>query len=116
MVNRLLTSSFRTFDAFFVICFTISMFICGDADCLRGKSNENCVSLLCSLLHKHASPSQNSQSGAGNECSCVCHVLTIIGPTFSFNYHPMAQYNTAIVMLQISSAPNRLVYHPPAAV
>src|SRR5574342_744650 len=109
MFSKLSTSLFRNVGVFFVVCFTVSMFMCGDDDCLTGNGDENCASLLCSLLNKHAATSQNAASGADKDCSCVCHVPTIIAPVYNFSYHPIAQYNTAIVILQISSTHNRLV-------
>jgi hypothetical protein len=98
------------------VCFTASMFMCSDADCLTGNGDEDCASLLCSLLSKHETAPQNAASGMNKDCSCVCHVPTVIGPVFNFNYHPASQYNTVIGILQILPAYNRLVYHPPAAV
>jgi hypothetical protein len=114
MFRKLSTSIFRTFGAFFVVCFTVSMFICGDAGCLSGKSNENCASFLCSLLNKHNTSSQDTSGGNTKDCSCVCHVLTITTPTFSLDYHPIAQNSSFVVISIVSSAHLRLVYRPPA--
>ncbi len=114
MIDKLSTSSLRLAGWLLAFCFTASMFMCGDAECLTGNGDENCASLLCSLLNKHETTSQQAASGADEDCSCVCHVPTIIGPIFNFSYHPIAQYNTAAVELQIFSAYYPLVYHPPA--
>jgi hypothetical protein len=116
MLNKLMTISLRCAGWLLAFCFALSLFMCGDADCLTGNGDENCASLLCSLLSKHDAASQNAASGASKDCSCVCHVPTAIVPIFSFCHYPASQYNRAVVSLQISSAPHRLVYHPPAVV
>lgn len=115
MINKQLAISLRCAGCLLALGFAASMFMCGDADCLTGAGDENCASLLCSLLSKHDAASQNAASGADKDCACVCHVPTVAGHIFNFSYHPVTQYNTAFATLQISSIPPRLVYHPPAA-
>ena len=116
MRNKLLTMARRGAGWLLAFCFAASLFMCGDADCLTGTDDENCASLWCSLLSKHDAPTPNAASSADKYCSCVCHVPTVVGPIFNFNYHPATQYNTTAGLLQISSAHPRLVYHPPAAI
>ncbi len=114
MMNKLSTILLRLAGWLLVMCVTASMFMCGDAECLTGDGDENCASLLCALLSKHGAASQNATNGADQDCSCVCHVPTVVGAIFNFAYHPIAQYNVAAVVLQIFSTPPPLVYHPPA--
>jgi hypothetical protein len=89
----------------------LGLFFCGDADCLQEAANEECAALLCSLLNQHSAASQGPAGGADKDCSC--HMPTISGAIFSFNYHPITQFNNTAVTLQFFSAHNSLVYHPP---
>ncbi|MDZ7290317.1 MAG: hypothetical protein ONB44_08560 [candidate division KSB1 bacterium] len=115
MRNKSSTSSDRIASLLLVICFTVSLLFCGDADCLNGNSNEDCASLLCSLLNKHdASSSHDSFRGAGKDCSCVCHLPAVIPPVFGFDYHPLSLDNSLTAVTFVPAAPVRLVYHPPA--
>jgi len=113
MIDKFLISCFHSAGWLLVVGFSVSMFMCGDADCLTGNGDENCASLLCSLLNKHDAPSQDAASSA-KDCSCVCHAPTITTSTFSFAYHPSSYENAFTLIVSVPSAPNRLVYHPPA--
>jgi hypothetical protein len=115
LTNKITAFSLRLAGLLIVVCFTASLFFCGDADCLNGNSDENCASLLCSLLNKHGAPSQEASSGDAKDCSCVCHLPIVISPAFSLGYHPITSDNTLVANLPVPSAPNRIVYHPPAA-
>jgi hypothetical protein len=115
MLGKLSTTCWRAAGLLLVMCFTTCMFMCGDADCLTGNGDENCASLLCSLLNRHDAASQNPASGADKDCSCVCHAPTITSSTFNFDYHPILHKNAFTVTGSIPSAPNRLIYHPPLA-
>lgn len=115
LINKITTFCLRTAGLLIVVCFTASLFFCGDADCLNGKSDEDCASLLCSLLNKHDAPSHDASGGNDKDCSCVCHLPVVMTPAFSFDYHPITRDNTLVATLFVTSAPNRLVYHPPAA-
>jgi|GEM_PF-3297781 len=53
----------------------IGFFFCGDADCLQGSSDENCVTLVCSLLSKHTTPISPSDDEDSTSCQCFCHLL-----------------------------------------
>jgi hypothetical protein len=115
MIDKLSTTCWRVAGLFLAISFTAAMFMCGDAECLTGDGDENCASLLCSLLSKHEAASPDNFDGNAKDCSCVCHVPTITASTFSFNYHPISYENAFILTASIPSAPNRLIYHPPLA-
>lgn len=115
MINIPLKTFFKFAYLLLTICFAFSLFMCGDADCLTGKSNEECVSLLCSLLNKHDLPSHGPFDVNAKDCSCVCHMPIVIASAFELNYPPISQDNSSKAILPVTSAPNRLVYHPPAA-
>jgi hypothetical protein len=114
MIEKLLTRCRQVAGLILAVCFTVSMFMCGDANCLAGDSNEDCASLLCSLLSKHNNASQNPSGDAAKECSCVCHLPTILTPALGFDFHPISHSHNLITSLRLPAAPNRLVYHPPA--
>jgi hypothetical protein len=96
--------------------FTLSLFWCGDPECLSGTSNEDCSALICSLLDKHdTSSAQNSSGGSSNNCTCVCHIPTVTADAFVVRYVPTFQYFTPVVDSDTPSALERLVYRPPIA-
>lgn len=113
MLDKPLTITVRFTGSLLAFLFAVSMFMCGDAECLTGQGDSNCASLLCSLLDKHETSPQNPTSSADQDCSCVCHVLTIVGPIFNFKYFPVVKCNSDAVGVQIPSTPHRLIYHPP---
>lgn len=50
-----------------------SLIFCGDADCLKDGSSENCATLLCSILDSHTTaPAQEPEPE--RDCRCVCHL------------------------------------------
>ncbi len=116
MINALTKTFLCPLGGLLAFSFIATMFVCGDIDCLAGEGDGGCASLFCSLLNKHDAASQSAARAADRDCSCVCHVPTVIGPVFGFSYSPIAQYNTAAIVLQIPSAPRRPVYHPPSLV
>lgn len=116
MINALTKTFLCPLGGLLAFSFIATMFVCGDIDCLAGEGDGDCASLFCSLLNKHDEASQSAARAADQDCSCVCHVPTVIGPVFDFSYSPIVQYNTAAIVLQIPSAPRRPVYHPPPLV
>lgn len=116
MINALTKAILCPLGGLLAFSFIATMFVCGDIDCLTGEGDGGCASLFCSLMNKHDEASQSAARAADRDCSCVCHVPTVIGPVFDFSFFPNAQYNTADIVLQIPSAPSRLVDHPPALV
>ncbi len=114
MLNKPSTSGSRALGLLLAVCFTASLFICGDADCSGSNNDKDCTCLLCAVLHNHGASSPDSFSGTNKDCSCVCHVPTIVASTFSFDYHPISRDNIFIVIASVPLAPNRIVYHPPA--
>ncbi len=115
MITRLFQLCLFALGLLVVFSFAVSQFYCGDAGCLNGNSDENCASLLCSLLNKHEAASQHAASGANKDCSCVCHWPAVMTPVFIFAYHPTIHNHIFASSLFVHSIPNRLVYHPPAA-
>lgn len=116
MMKRISTYLIFPTGFLLALCFTASLFWCGDAECLTGAGNEDCTSLICSLLDKHdASSTQNSLGGSSKDCSCVCHVPTVAAEPHGVSYVPTAQYYVSVVTSNIPSSLERLVYHPPIA-
>jgi hypothetical protein len=114
MTGKISTFRLRSVGSLLVICFAASLLFCGDADCSGSDNEKECTCLLCVLLHHHGASSPGSSSSNNADCSCVCHVPTIIGSIFSFAYYPIAHDNTFAVISSVPLAPNRIVYRPPA--
>ncbi|HWP83129.1 MAG TPA: hypothetical protein VNN76_10795 [Bacteroidota bacterium] len=96
------------------VVFTLSLFWCGDPDCLTGNSNEDCASLICSLLDKHDTSSSTS-GASSNDCSCVCHVPTIAGGYFDVVSYSSQQYSFLPATTALPFGFDRLIYRPPVA-
>lgn len=97
-----------------LVTFTLSLFWCGDPECLTGQSNEDCASLVCSLLDKHETAS--SASGSTNDCSCVCHLPTITDSNIDLVFYPSQPLSFLPSAVVPPSIPTRLVYRPPIVV
>ncbi|MCK6620830.1 MAG: hypothetical protein HUU32_10590 [Calditrichaceae bacterium] len=68
---------------------------CGDADCLQGGPDNDCATLVCSLLGKHTTPAPASDGGSNDNCQCFCHQLIhlpnltpYVVPCYSAAYYP----------------------------
>ncbi len=96
------------------VVFTLSLFWCGDPDCLTGNSNEDCASLICSLLDKHGTASSTSGTSS-KDCSCVCHVPTVAGSHFDVAYYPSQHHSFLPVSVELPFGFDRLIYRPPLA-
>jgi hypothetical protein len=94
-----------------VLLVTLSLFWCGDADCWSGTSDDQCSSLICSLFANH--PESNEGGGAASECSCVCHLPTMLARDVDTNYHPPVVSAGIEATMVAPSAPSRPIYHPP---
>jgi len=96
-----------------VLCFTLSLFWCGDAACLDGGSDEACAALVCSLQSKHDSDGTSSLDGNSSDCSCVCHVPTVAGQLVSLHLNPSFEQSSVTQYLAILSIPRQQLYRPP---
>src|SRR3990172_4503136 len=104
---------FKMLAAFLVFCFTVTLLWCGDAECLKGNSTDDCASLVCSLLNKHNPSDLNSTNRSLDDCSCVCHVPTVTTSQVDFLLRLSFQTVTSTETSRIFSTPNRLIYRPP---
>ena len=101
-------------DLVLVLCFTACLFWCGDAD-WTGQTNEDCASLICSLLNKDKSATQNSIGGNSKNCSCVCHTPTVTTNTVNLSQYPTQQQATVALAFETPSTPARCIFRPPIA-
>jgi hypothetical protein len=90
----------------------LGLIFCGDADCLKGGSDENCATLYCSVFAKHAAAS-NTDSGQNDSCQCYCHALINL-PKIAFTAVPLpvTSFNPSEGLCLVS-APVRNIDHPP---
>jgi hypothetical protein len=105
----------RSASILLLFCFTASLLWCGDADCLTGMSNEDCASLICSLLNNHDSSRDNSLGTNAVDCSCICHLPALSTPVFDFSLSTNVLTSSFYSTFVVPSAPARLIYRPPIA-
>ncbi len=98
-----------------LLCFTASLLWCGDTNCIAETSHDDCPSLICSLNSNGTHSSQNHPSGNTKECSCVCHVPSIVSSSINVLRFLTTQRNQADIVLHIPSPFGRPVYRPPIA-
>ncbi|MBF8295260.1 MAG: hypothetical protein HW389_1805 [Bacteroidetes bacterium] len=98
-----------------IICFTISLFWCGDADCINGTSNDTCASLVCAFLGKHNTASNESSTENAAQCTCLCHVPIIEQVTEIVRHAQSVELALLPFSFAIPSAPTKVVYRPPIA-
>ena len=93
----------------------LGLVFCGDSNCLRGDSEEDCESLICSLLSNHSTPAPASASGTDHSCQCFCHLL-IDPPNIAMFVSPFdnGPHFTGEAV-QFLAEPVRNIDHPPLA-
>jgi hypothetical protein len=93
----------------------LGLIFCGDAACLQGRSDEDCVTLLCSLLAEHAKSTPTPDDDPNNSCQCFCHLLIDL-PRTTLCPAPLGvtPFHTS-EKLQLVSTPIRDIDHPPSA-
>lgn len=60
-----------------VVLLILSVFWCGESDCLQTGKTEDCSSLICVLLSKDDPPAQDFPLNTSSTCSCVCHLKAL---------------------------------------
>lgn len=113
LMNRIYEQVAFSIGVLLLILFIASLAWCGDADCPRGKSNDRCASLVCSLLNEHANRSENSKEGNAKACSCVCHSPTLSTQPLIFGYSPKGQPSSLFQSFDPPTTPTQRIYHPP---
>lgn len=114
MISFLSRYLFRFVGFLLVLTFTLSLFWCGDPDCLAGKSNEDCPSLVCSFLDKHDTSSSDASSPT-KDCSCVCHIPSLSVNATTLSYYPALQQGVFELTLAEISSPSHSLFRPPIA-
>ena len=115
MIKTFFTYLVSQLTVLLVLCFIASLICCGDADSLKGKSNEDFASLICSLLDRHESSAGNSLGSKTKDCSCVCHVPTLTANSIALSYCPPHQEIIPAANFTTTSAPTRIILRPPIA-
>ena len=101
---------------FLLVFFPALLLWCGDPDCLAGKADDTCASLVCSALGTHEGSSQNSTGMDSSACSCVCHIPVISSPSALTLFSSQSEDNLLRSTFFIPFAPTRTIYHPPKSV
>ncbi len=106
-------NTFSHISTLLIVCFTAALFWCGDAECMSGTDEDGCASLVCSLLCGGASPKDGESDGGTKDCSCVCHVPSVVPPPMNPLSLQVADENWFEPFLLIPSISLRPVYRPP---
>ncbi len=113
MMKYIVTYAIHPVGLLLCTLFAVSLFWCGDAECMSGTSHDDCTSLVCSLLGNNTDSAQNSSSSSAKDCSCVCHVQSIAPGSINVYCFLTAQQNQCEIVLYTPLAFSRPVYHPP---
>ena len=70
--------------------FMVSLMWCGDVDCLTESAEDECTSLICSLVASNHGPSRDEGGDDSSDCTCVCHMLLIHVTASELDYCPPA--------------------------
>lgn len=113
MIHTFLTYAIRPAGLLLVVVFASSLLWCGDAACWAGSSDDQCASLICSLLPSHATPHENHNDNCSTECMCVCHMPTIPAKA-SDTEHLLTGQTTSFEFAAFTPPyPTHPIYHPP---
>ena len=52
----------------------LSVFWCGESDCLQAGNRTQCSFLVCELLSKDSVPAHECSLNTSTTCSCICHL------------------------------------------
>ena len=108
-----LEAFFRAIAAAMLIGQCLGVVFCGDSNCLQGDSEENCATLVCSLLSKHTVPTRQSTNDQDHSCQCFCHLL-IEAPKTPVFVTPLGDTPHYVSdVIHFFSAPARNIDHPP---
>ena len=55
----------------------VSLVWCGESECIGVGKSEDCSALVCIILSKDASPTQDFPLNTSATCSCVCHLKAL---------------------------------------
>jgi hypothetical protein len=98
-----------------VALLAISLIWCGESDCTGVGKSEDCSALVCIVLSKDASPTQDFSLNTLAACSCVCH-LKALPKAENFTPHVIALAAISIgdlyAVLDLSREP---IVRPPVA-
>jgi len=113
MIRTFSTYTIRPAGLLLAIVFATSLVWCGEAACRSGTSDDQCTSLICSLLDNHGTPDHGQKGNCSAECMCLCHMPTITGPAFDTEHDLTAQQTTFTFTASTPPSPDRSIYHPP---
>jgi hypothetical protein len=55
----------------------VSLVWCGESECTGVGKSDDCSALVCIILSKDASPTQDVPFNTSATCSCVCHLKAL---------------------------------------
>ncbi len=115
MLSFKLETLFKTIAAMMLVGQFLGLVFCGDSNCPRGDSEENCAALICSLLSKHSVPISQSSCNPNNSCQCFCHFLIDTPKTTLYARPLVATPHHTSEVVHFFSEPIRNIDHPPLA-
>jgi hypothetical protein len=107
--------SYRHIWRLLLFCFIISLVWCGDADCLSGEGNNNCASIVCSLMGKHDDQGTSTEQEDAPDCTCVCHLPSIPSNPLDFTIELTAERSSIHLLPFALETPAATPFRPPIA-
>jgi hypothetical protein len=117
LVMRVITmrKAFFLLPSLILMSQTMAILFCGEVDCLQGKSDENCATLLCSILARDAAPVSAPDHGSATACDCYCHILIDLPKIDLCATHLDVTTLYTVKVLHVFVTPVYDIYHPPLA-
>jgi len=98
---------------FLIVLVAVTLVWCGDAECWTGESEDECTSLLCSLLSRDDPGSGDQGCASSPDCTCTCHLSIIPVSATVVDYHPPVFNGATDVVSSVPPPPIQPIYHPP---
>jgi len=98
-----------------VVLLILSVFWCGESDCLQTGKTDACSSLICMLLSKDSPPTQDFSLNTSSTCSCVCHLKALPSALTLTSLVEVLTPLSAIAADELIDLPSEPIIRPPVA-
>ena len=91
----------------------LTLFFCGEPECMLGESEEACKTLLCSTVDRHDDDSMHSHFPQQDFCNCACNFSYHITSPIQFTAVPVEGSMPEAPAVLYASAPLSGIDHIP---
>jgi len=114
-MNRALTKYLVPLSVIQLALQIIPLLWCGELDCVGAGKSEDGSSLVCIVLLKDASPTQDFSIDTSTACSCVCHLRALPGAENFTSYVKALTPLSAVGLYTVLDQPSEPIIRPPIA-